>query len=71
MENCSALARTRSVESSVPSLEPTPVFPLDTWIRRHLQIIFFGRQHCPALRHDLAGCPICSWAATKARLRAR
>ena len=47
------------------------VFPLDTWIRRHLQIIFFGRQHCPALRHDLAGCPICSWAATKARLRAR
>ena len=46
------------------------VFPRDTWIRRHLQIIFFGRGHCPALRHDLAGCPICSWAATKARRRA-
>ena len=46
------------------------VFPRDTWIRRHLQIIFFGREHCPALRHDLAGCPICSWAATKARRRA-
>ncbi len=46
------------------------VFPEDTWNRRHLQIIFFGRQYCPALRHDLALCPICSWAATKARIRA-
>lgn len=45
------------------------VFPEDTWNRRHLQIIFFGRQYCPALRHDLALCPICSWAATKARIR--
>lgn len=46
------------------------VFPRDTWNRRHLQIIFFGREHCPALRHDLALCPICAWAATKARIRA-
>jgi endonuclease-3 len=44
------------------------VFPRDTWNRRHLQIIFFGREHCPALRHDLMGCPICSWAATKKRI---
>jgi endonuclease III len=35
------------------------------WIRRHLQIIYFGRQHCPALRHDPSGCPICSFAAPK------
>lgn len=46
------------------------VFPEDTWNRRHLQIIYFGREHCPALRHDLLGCPICSWAATKKRVRA-
>lgn len=46
------------------------VFPSGTWNRRHLQIIFFGREHCPALRHDMAQCPICSWAATKARIRA-
>lgn len=46
------------------------VFPVDTWNRRHLQIIFFGREHCPALRHDLAACPICGWAATKKRIRA-
>ncbi len=46
------------------------VFARDTWNVRHLQIIFFGREHCPALRHDLAACPICSWAATKLRLSA-
>jgi endonuclease-3 len=45
------------------------VFPEITWIRRHLQIIYFGREHCPALRHDLLACPICSWAATKKRIR--
>ena len=44
------------------------VFPIDTWNRRHLQIIFFGREYCPALRHDLLGCPICGWAATKKRI---
>ena len=45
------------------------LFPKDSWIRRHLQIIYFGREHCPALRHDLTKCPICSWAATKKRIR--
>jgi len=45
------------------------IFPEDTWNRRHLQIIYFGREHCPALRHDLEQCPICSWAATKKRKR--
>lgn len=41
------------------------VFPIDTWNRRHLQIIYFGREYCPALRHDLVSCPICGWASTK------
>jgi endonuclease-3 len=45
------------------------VFPRETWNDRHLQIIFFGREYCPALRHDLAACPICGWAATKKRIR--
>jgi endonuclease-3 len=45
------------------------VFPRDTWNRRHLQIIFFGREHCPARGHDLSTCPICSWAATRKRIR--
>tara|TARA_B100000482_G_scaffold70505_1_gene49512 strand:- start:162 stop:809 length:648 start_codon:yes stop_codon:yes gene_type:complete len=45
------------------------IFPEETWNRRHLQIIYFGREYCPALRHDLRGCPICSWAATKKRIK--
>ncbi len=44
------------------------VFPRETWNRRHLQIIYFGREYCPARHHDLTGCPICSWAATKKRI---
>lgn len=39
------------------------VWPPDTWNRRHLQIIYFGREHCPAKAHDPARCPICAWAA--------
>jgi len=43
------------------------VFPEESWGKVHLQIIYFGRQHCPALYHDLDACPICSWAATAKR----
>lgn len=45
------------------------VFAPATWNRRHLQLIYFGRQHCPARGHDLSRCPICSWAATRKRIR--
>ncbi|MEC7508279.1 MAG: endonuclease III [Candidatus Thermoplasmatota archaeon] len=44
------------------------VFPKENWNDLHLQIIFFGREHCPARWHDLSTCPICSWAATKKRI---
>ncbi len=44
------------------------VFPEEAWSKLHLQIIYFGREHCPARGHDLTGCPICSWAATKKRI---
>jgi endonuclease-3 len=54
-----------SVEKTERDLKA--LFPADTWNRRHLQIIFFGREHCPARAHDLEACPICSWAAPKAR----
>ena len=43
-------------------------FPEEVWNDLHLQIIYFGREHCPALYHDLAACPICGWAATKKRI---
>ena len=44
------------------------VFPIETWNRRHLQIIYFGREYCPARSHNLSECPICSWAATKKKI---
>lgn len=46
------------------------VFPMETWNKVHLQIIFFGREYCPALYHDLSACPICSWAAPRAQWKA-
>lgn len=61
------LSNGTSVERTERDLKA--VFPKDTWIRRHLQIIYFGREYCPALRHDLTTCPMCSWAATKKRQR--
>jgi len=45
------------------------LFPRDAWNGLHLRIIFFGREHCPALRHDPASCPICSWAGLKSRFK--
>ena len=44
------------------------IFPRELWNKLHLQIIFFGREYCPARFHDLSQCPICSWAATKKRI---
>jgi endonuclease-3 len=46
------------------------LFPRERWNSAHLQMIYFGREHCPALYHDLARCPICSWAASKRRQQA-
>lgn len=44
------------------------LFPKSSWSGLHLRIIYFGREHCPALRHDWTQCPICSWAGVKSRL---
>jgi endonuclease III len=59
------LSRARTVEETEADLKA--VFPRERWSRLHLQFIYFGRQYCPALRHDPAACPICSWAMSKAR----
>ncbi len=40
----------------------------EAWNALHLQIIFFGREHCPARSHDPNTCPICSFAGVKKRL---
>ncbi len=33
------------------------------WNALHLRLIYFGREHCPAPRHDPTACRICAWAA--------
>ncbi len=35
------------------------LFPEDEWIKLHLQIIYFGRQYCPARSHVFEQCPLC------------
>lgn len=61
------LSNGRNVEQTERDLKA--VFPEDAWNRRHLQIIYFGREYCPARNHNLAKCPICGWAATKKRIQ--
>ena len=36
------------------------LFPKELWNKLHLQIIFFGREYCPARGHNPEKCPICS-----------
>ena len=50
-------------------LDLKKIWPEDQWNRRHLQIIFFGREHCPARNHSLKDCLICSWAASKKMIK--
>ena len=35
------------------------LFPKETWNKLHLQIIFYGREFCPARGHKLENCLIC------------
>jgi len=45
------------------------LFPKEKWNKLHLQIIFFGREYCPARGHDPAICPICSLYGRKRGMR--
>ena len=59
------LSNGSSVERTERDCKKT--FPEERWNDLHLQIIWFGRTDCTALRHDPEQCPICSWAMSKAR----
>lgn len=59
------LSSLRSVEQTERDLRRT--FPREHWNKLHLQIIYFGRAFCPAVKHVAAVCPICSWAMSRAR----
>ena len=60
------LSNGKNVEKT--ELDLKKIWPEDQWNRRHLQIIFFGREHCPARNHSLKDCLICSWAASQKRI---
>lgn len=44
------------------------MFPREKWNDLHLQIIFFGREYCPARGHRMRDCPICSKYGRKSLL---
>jgi endonuclease III len=52
------LSNGKNVERTEGDLKS--LFPRETWNKLHLQIIFFGREYCPARGHDVHKCPICS-----------
>ena len=45
------------------------LFPEEAWIKLHLQIIYFGREHCPARSHDFRACPLCGKVGRKSLLK--
>ena len=51
------LSNGRSVEQTERDLKR--LFPAESWNKLHLQIIFYGREHCPARGHDPRACRIC------------
>ena len=36
------------------------IFAENQWNKLHLQIIYFGREYCPARNHEPEDCPLCS-----------
>ena len=52
------LSSGKNVEQTEKDLKA--LFPEERWNDLHLQIIFYGREHCPARGHDPAECQICS-----------
>lgn len=52
------LSNGKSVEQT--EKDAKRLFPQELWDKLHLQIIYFGREYCPARGHDESKCPICS-----------
>ena len=61
------LSKAKNVEMTERDLKK--LWNKKTWNTRHLQIIFFGREYCPARNHNLEKCLICSWTASKKRIK--
>ncbi len=57
------LSNGKSVEQTEADCKK--LFPKEKWNKLHLQIIFFGREFCPARGHAVEACPVCSKYARK------
>ncbi|MEM7575680.1 MAG: endonuclease III [Bacteroidota bacterium] len=61
------LSTGKNVEKTEKDLKR--LFPRESWNKLHLQIIFFGREYCPARGHQMKTCPICSLYGRKSLLK--
>lgn len=61
------LSTGKNVEKTERDLKK--LFPEDSWNKLHLQIIFFGREYCPARGHRPEECPICSLYGRKSMFK--
>ncbi|MCP4122314.1 MAG: endonuclease III [Bacteroidetes bacterium] len=52
------LSTGKNVEKTEKDLKRS--FDQTLWSKLHLQIIYFGREYCPARGHDPKECPICN-----------
>lgn len=52
------LSNGKNVEQTEKDLKE--LIPEKKWNKAHLQIIYFGREYCPAKSHQWKTCPICS-----------
>lgn len=59
------LSNGKNVEKTEHDLKA--LFPPQNWNKLHLQMIFLGREFCPARGHIIEKCPICS-AIAKAEI---
>lgn len=57
------LSNGRSVEQTEKDLKR--LFPKEIWNKLHLQIIFYGREYCPARGHNIENCIICKTVTQK------
>lgn len=51
------LSNGRNVEQTEADLKN--LFPRSSWPKVHLQMIYYGREYCPARGHDLSRCELC------------
>ncbi len=56
------LSKGKTVKAAEEDLKR--LFPKNTWIKLHLQMIYFARKYCPARAHKKEQCPICRFIAS-------